>query len=260
MTTEKNQRATWDDYFLGITRAVAVRADCTRRAVGAVIVDTDHRIIGTGYNGSPPGGPSCLKGECPRGQHFAACAGDSKCLHKPGFCNPRCACGNTWPCPESVAPGSSYDTGPGQCEAVHAEANALLFSRTSVKGAALYCTDEPCGGCMRLIKGAGIIRVIWPDGSWQQDRNIPSTVPRLPEGGYRRIEVPELPRDPVFTARNQKRYPVDDPPCCERLGCGHGFDMHFYSLTEDQKDKHGACSLGCGCPEPLYPEPRTPRA
>ena len=40
---------TWDEYFLGIADAVAARAKCTRRRVGAVLT-IEHRIIATGYN------------------------------------------------------------------------------------------------------------------------------------------------------------------------------------------------------------------
>ncbi len=57
----------WDDYFLGIATAVAARAKCTRRRVGAVLT-IDHRIIATGYNGAAPGEDDCLAGACPRGQ------------------------------------------------------------------------------------------------------------------------------------------------------------------------------------------------
>lgn len=124
-------RADWDPYFLDLARAVAARADCTRRQVGCVIVDADHRVLATGYNGSAPGGPSCLAGQCPRGQ-------------------------------SGVLPGSSYDTGPGSCISTHAEINAILFARTSLKGATLYCTDEPCGGCARIIASAQVARVVVP--------------------------------------------------------------------------------------------------
>lgn len=54
MTTapaSRTARPDWDTYFLGVADAVAVRADCRRRQVGAVIVSEDRRIISTGYNG-----------------------------------------------------------------------------------------------------------------------------------------------------------------------------------------------------------------
>jgi deoxycytidylate deaminase len=30
--------------------------------------------------------------------------------------------------------------------------------------ATLYVTDEPCQGCIRMIVGTHIRRVVWPDG------------------------------------------------------------------------------------------------
>lgn len=123
-------RLTWDEYFLGIAAAVSRRADCSRRQVGAVVV-RDRRIVSTGYNGSPPGGASCLQGECPRAA-------------------------------SDVLPGSSYDTGPGSCVAVHAELNALLYAGVDgCKGSTLYCTDKPCDGCSKIIKASGIEVVRW---------------------------------------------------------------------------------------------------
>lgn len=126
-------RPEWDDYFLGIAKAVSRRADCSRRKVGAVVVDRSNRIVSTGYNGSEPGGPSCLAGECPRAA-------------------------------SDVEPGSSYDTGEGACIAVHAEMNALLYAgRDGTKGSTLYITDEPCEGCRKPIKASGLKWVVWPD-------------------------------------------------------------------------------------------------
>jgi dCMP deaminase len=148
-------RPDWDPYFLAIAKAVAARGDCSRRQVGALIVDQDRRILATGYNGSPPGGPSCLAGECPRGRHYP--------VRIPAANAVMCGCAEyEWPCPKAVTPGSSYDTGSGACVALHAEQNALLFARASVKGATLYCTDAPCGGCARMITGAGITRIVIP--------------------------------------------------------------------------------------------------
>lgn len=129
-------RPSVDEGYLLIAQAVAARADCTRRKVGAVVVQGD-RIVATGYNGAPPGRPGCLSaGACPRGRLTA----------------------------EQVPPGSSYDTGAGACIAVHAEANALLrASWADLKGATLYVTDEPCDGCRRLIDATGIARVVIRD-------------------------------------------------------------------------------------------------
>jgi len=128
------QRPDWDAYFLGIAEAVSRRGDCTRRQVGAVVVDRRHRIVSTGYNGAEPGGPSCLEGACPRAH-------------------------------SDVPPDSSYDSGPGACIAVHAEANALLYAGLDgTKGSSLYLTHRPCPGCMKLIRAAGIQTIIWPNG------------------------------------------------------------------------------------------------
>lgn len=141
------ERPDWQTYWLGVAKAVAARADCQRRQVGAVLVDERNRLVSSGYNGSPPGGPSCLAGECPRGRHYQT--------------NHLCRCGREWPCTEAVEPGSSYDTGAGACHANHAEGNCLLWADPSrMAGSVLYVTAEPCGGCSRLIAGVGITRVV----------------------------------------------------------------------------------------------------
>lgn len=130
-------RPGWDEYFLEIAKTVALRADCSRRKVGAIIVRPDRTIVATGYNGSPSGGPSCLAGECPRGRMSKT----------------------------EVVPGSSYDSGAGSCVALHAEQNALLrASWDEMQDSTLYCTDEPCVGCARMIAGTPIARVVWPEG------------------------------------------------------------------------------------------------
>jgi len=56
-TINKQHRPSWDEYFLGIARAVALRSHDEETQVGCVIVDPNHRIISTGYNGFPPGCP-----------------------------------------------------------------------------------------------------------------------------------------------------------------------------------------------------------
>lgn len=133
-----NDRPNWDDYYLGIAERVAARADCSRRKVGAILVNVDNRHRGSGYNGAMPGGPSCLRGECPRGI-------------------------------SNVAPGSSYDTGAGTCIAIHAEQNLIMDTTPEErKGGTIYITDRPCDGCLRMLQGSGIIQIVWPNGALVQ--------------------------------------------------------------------------------------------
>ncbi len=53
-----SSRASWDQYFMNIARAVATRSTCSRKHVGALIV-RDKVILSTGYNGSIRGMPHC---------------------------------------------------------------------------------------------------------------------------------------------------------------------------------------------------------
>jgi dCMP deaminase len=130
-------RPTWHHYFLGIAETVARRADCRRRAVGAVVVGRDHRILATGYNGTRPGYQGCLAGGCPRGLLSY----------------------------EDVAAFSDYNdpASPGYCISTHAEMNALLYAGTRVTGATVYVTDPPCPGCFKALGNAGIDRLVHPD-------------------------------------------------------------------------------------------------
>lgn len=52
-------RKSWDTYFMEITEMVASRSTCDRAFVGCVLVNRDHRIVSTGYNGSVAGNPHC---------------------------------------------------------------------------------------------------------------------------------------------------------------------------------------------------------
>lgn len=125
------QRASWDDYFLELARATSTRATCLRRKHGAVIAK-GRRIVATGYNGSPSGFPHCEEGACPRANSTAA-------------------------------QGYNYE----QCIAIHAEANALLFSSPEERDdATLYCTGAPCFSCAKLIANSGVSEVVAGGGRY----------------------------------------------------------------------------------------------
>ncbi len=118
-------RVSWDEYFLELARTTSSRATCSRRKHGAVIVK-GRRIVATGYNGGPSGYPHCEDGGCPR-----ATSGAEQ--------------------------GHDYE----RCIAIHAEANALLFSSPEEReGASLYCTGAPCFGCAKLIANSGVGEVV----------------------------------------------------------------------------------------------------
>ncbi len=133
-----------DSYYLNIAKAVAARSTCLRRQYGAVIVSGDE-IIATGYNGSPRGEVNCCDvGEC--------------------YCK-----SHSTPIDETAARhGDQY----GSCVAVHAEQNAIISAaRRDMRGATLYlaCLDDsvdpaPCNYCDRMIKNAGIIKVVTREG------------------------------------------------------------------------------------------------
>lgn len=136
-------RISKNEYYLDIALAVSKRSTCLKRHYGCVIVKDDE-IIATGYNGSPRGEQNCCdKGICPR----------MDIPHNSG----------------------NYS----DCPSVHAEQNAMLSaSRKDLIGATLYLAGEefisndkwdywqevedatPCPICMRMIKNAGIIRII----------------------------------------------------------------------------------------------------
>lgn len=120
-------KPTWDEYYTNIARAASIRSSCIRSKVGACVVKDNH-VVSLGYNDTPAGEPGCES--CPRSQ-------------------------------SGCAPGASYDDPQTRCHAIHAESNALLHAdRSDLSDATLYITREPCFNCERLIRGAGVGRVV----------------------------------------------------------------------------------------------------
>lgn len=112
---------------------------CAKRQYMSIILDSEGRVTGVGYNGSAPGQPHCVDGACPRMQ-------------------------------EGSASGSSYDN----CISIHAEQNALLHS--TGERYTLYVGGVPCYTCAKFVAGSGVKRVvaIWdPSYSmWKDVENL----------------------------------------------------------------------------------------
>lgn len=131
----KDERPSWDEYFMVIASEVAKRSTCLRRQIGAVIVK-DKRILATGYNGAPSGLRHCMEVGCLREE-----------LHIPS--------------------GQQQEL----CRATHAEQNAVAQAArygTSIEGATIYSTCQPCVMCAKILLNSGIVEIVYqgsyPDG------------------------------------------------------------------------------------------------
>jgi dCMP deaminase len=135
------KRPSKPEYYLNIASVVSTRSTCLRRQYGAVIVKND-RIIATGYNGAARGRDNC------------------------------CDSGECWRLTHGIPHGEQYE----KCQAVHAEANAIISaSSENMYGATLYLAGfeiddagnriripdpKPCEMCERYIVNAGIKNVV----------------------------------------------------------------------------------------------------
>ncbi len=127
----------WDEYFMGVAVLSGKRSKDPSTKVGCCIVNDDKKIIGIGYNGLPVG---CSDEEFPWGNDK-----DSKWLDQ------------------------KYPY------VVHAEANAILNTTTTIKNATIYVTLFPCNECAKLIIQSGVKEIVYMDNKYENtDNNIAS--------------------------------------------------------------------------------------
>ncbi len=122
------QRPDWDEYFIMLAKVAALRSNCVKRKVAAIIV-RDRRVISTGYNGTPRGTRNCYEGGCPR-------------------------------CNSLAESGTQLE----ECLCSHGEENAITqaaYHGVSVKESTLYSTFAPCLMCAKMIINAGIREVVY---------------------------------------------------------------------------------------------------
>lgn len=125
------ERPGWDEYFMEMAEVARKRSTCMRRQVGAVIVK-DHRIMTTGYNGVPAGIQHCSERGCLRDRL-------------------------------QIPSGQRHEL----CRGLHAEQNAIIQAAhlgQSVAGGTLYCTNQPCAICSKMVINAGIKRIVIREG------------------------------------------------------------------------------------------------
>lgn len=147
-------RPSWNNYFMDIAHLVKTRSTCQRRQVGAVIVK-DKQILSTGYNGAPTGCTHCT---------------DIGCLRTK----------------LNIPSGERHEL----CRALHAEQNAVAQAAnhgTSLSGATIYVTAQPCSLCAKLLINTGISHIIY-----EGDYPDPLSMDLLTEAG---IHLSQFSRD-----------------------------------------------------------------
>lgn len=109
----------------------ASRTTCTRRKVGAVIVNSKN-VLATGYNGPPSNTAHC---------DVVGCIRDDL----------------------EVPSGERHEL----CRGLHAEQNAIIQAAVhgvSIKDSAIYVTTHPCVVCSKMLMNSEIKEIVYADG------------------------------------------------------------------------------------------------
>lgn len=129
MPGKRTDVISWDEFFMRVAVAAAMRSKDPNTQVGACIAGVDNRILSVGYNGTPTG------------------------LDDDEF---------PWDADEDpLRDKHSY--------VIHAEANAILNYRGSLKdmaNARAYVTLFPCQECAKTLVQAGVREVIYLDDKY----------------------------------------------------------------------------------------------
>ncbi|MCC3145724.1 cytidine/deoxycytidylate deaminase family protein [Halanaerobium sp. Z-7514] len=122
------ERPNWNEYFMEMAELVAKRATCLRRRVGAVLVK-DRKVLATGYNGAPKAISHCEETGCLRTEL-------------------------------EIPSGERHEI----CRGVHAEQNLVAqaaFHGVKTEGSTVYCTNQPCVICTKILINAGIKKIYY---------------------------------------------------------------------------------------------------
>ena len=116
-----NNVLSWNQLFLGIAFICSKKSKDPNTKVGCCIVDSQNRILSTGYNGFPKN------------------INDQELSWKNE---------GTWHT-------TKYPY------VIHAETNAILFAKQNLKDCILYTTLFPCSNCAKLIIQTDIKKIIF---------------------------------------------------------------------------------------------------
>ena len=140
----------WDEYFMSMAHLSALRSKDPSTQVGAVIVDGDNRVVSIGYNGFPKG---VSDDEFPWERN-----------------------------------GGGLNT--KYPFVVHAELNAILNSKRSVRDCKLYVSLFPCNECSKAIIQSGIKKIIYECDKYCDTESVIASKMMLDSAGveYRQLD------------------------------------------------------------------------
>ncbi|MCR4676088.1 MAG: dCMP deaminase family protein [Sphaerochaetaceae bacterium] len=140
----------WDEYFMGVAYLSSRRSKDPNTQVGACIVNRDHKIVGTGYNGFPQG---CSDDDLP------------------------------W-----EREGGMLDT--KYAFVCHAELNAILNSISrDLSGCTLYVDLFPCNECAKAIIQSGIKKVVYREDKYAATDGVKASKLMFQKAGVEFVQM-----------------------------------------------------------------------
>lgn len=130
--TSKPNNLSWDEYFMSVAKLTSMRSKDMNTKVGAVLVDSKNRIIGTGYNGLPS---HIDESKFPTSNNKSLPYNETKYAY-----------------------------------VVHAELNSILNTTVyDLTNSKIYCTLFPCNECAKVIIQKGISEIIYLSDKYHDD-------------------------------------------------------------------------------------------
>jgi dCMP deaminase len=148
----------WDQYFMGVALLSAQRSKDPNTQVGACIVNSEHRIVGVGYNGFPAG-----------------CGDDALPWDREG---------------EYLDTKYPF--------VVHAELNAILNSIQNLRGCTIYVALFPCNECAKAIIQSGISEIVYLSDKYADTDAVKASKLMLAQANVKMRKLDPLPENIVL--------------------------------------------------------------
>lgn len=129
MSNKRKDYLHWQEYFMTVAHASAMRSKDPNTQVGAVVVNQINQIVSTGYNGFPRGIDDELF---------------------------------PWSRSDEDWKETKYPY------VAHAELNAIVAARMDLTNCDLYVNLFPCNECAKIIIQAGISKIFYMDDKYAQ--------------------------------------------------------------------------------------------